>query len=49
MTEGRDEVEAAVDPVVHYVAAIETALVTQKALELIVDVLDYGTKTAADK
>lgn len=48
MTEGRDKVEAAVDPVVNNVAAIEATLVTQKTLKLIVDVLNYGTKTAMD-
>jgi hypothetical protein len=49
VTEGRDKVEAAVDPVVNNVAAIEATLVTQKTLKLIIDVLNYGTKTATDK
>lgn len=35
-----DEVEAAVDTVVHYVSSIETTLIRQVLLKLIVNVLD---------
>lgn len=48
MTKRRDEVEAAVDPVVHYVTAVQATLVPQKALKLIVDVLNDGTKTTKE-
>lgn len=40
-----DEVEAAVDPVVHYVSAVEATFVVEVALELVVDVGDDGAET----
>lgn len=39
MTERRNEVETAVNAIVHNIASIESALVAQKAFILLVDVL----------
>ena len=47
VSEGRDEVEAAVHPVVHYVSSVQAALIVEVSLKLIVDVLDDGLE--ADK
>lgn len=44
MSEWRDEVEAAVDAVIHDVSAVQAALVVQVALELVVDVGDDGVE-----
>lgn len=42
MSKRRYEVEAAVDPVVHYVSSVQSALIMEVPLKLIVDVLDDG-------
>jgi hypothetical protein len=44
MTKWRDEVEAAVDSIVDDVPAVQTALVPQESLVLVVDVLKNGTE-----
>lgn len=44
MPEGRDEVEAAVHPVVHDVPPVQPALVVQVPLKLLVDVGDDRLK-----
>lgn len=44
MSERRDEVEAAVDSIVHDVSAVQAALVVQVTLELIVDVRNDGVE-----
>lgn len=38
----RYEVEAAVNPVVHYVSSVQTTLIMKVSLKLIVNVLDDG-------
>lgn len=48
MTEGRDEVEAAVYAVVLDVLAVEAALVPEVLLELLVDVVSHWLPTAAE-
>ena len=45
MSGGVDEVKAAVYPAVHDVASVETALILQILLKLVVDVLNYCFKT----
>ena len=42
MSKGQDEVEAAVQPVVHNVPMVQAALVVQALLELLVNVGDDG-------
>lgn len=49
MAEWRDEVEAAVNSVVDDVPAVETALVVEVALKLVVDVADDGVETERGK
>lgn len=49
MPEGGDEIEAAVDPIVHDVPAVEAALVVEVALKLVVDVADDGAETGREK
>ena len=49
MTGGVDEVEAAVDAVVHYVPAVETTLVRQVLLKLTVYVADDGLEAVSMK
>ena len=49
VSEGRDEVEAAVDPVVHDVSPVQPALVVKVALKLVVDVLDDGLEAVAGR
>ncbi len=44
MSKWRDEVEAAVHPVIHYVSSVQPALIMEVSLELIVNVLDDGLK-----
>lgn len=44
----RDEVEAAVDTVIHDVSAVQAALVVQVALELVVDVGDDGVEAGKE-
>lgn len=46
MTEGRDEVEAAVHAVVLDVLAVQSALVSEVLLKLLVDVVCDGLPTA---
>jgi len=41
----RDKVEAAVNSVVYNITTVETAFIPQKALKLVIDVLNYGTET----
>lgn len=41
VSEGRYEVEAAVNAVVDDVTSVEAALVAEEPLELLIDVLDY--------
>lgn len=45
MAKGGDEIEAAVDPIVHNVSAIKAALIVEVALKLVVDVADDGAET----
>lgn len=40
MSEWRNEVKAAVHPVVHYVPSVQPTLIVEVSFELIVDVLD---------
>lgn len=49
MPEGGDEIEAAVDPIVHNVSAVKAALVVEVALKLVVDVADDGAETGREK
>lgn len=49
MPEGGDEIEAAVDPIVHNVSAVEAALVVEVALKLVVDVADDGAETGRER
>lgn len=49
MAEWRDEVETAVNSVVDDVPAVETALVVEVALKLVVDVADDGVETGRGK
>lgn len=49
MSEGRDEVEAAVDAIVHYVATVQSTFVAKKPFKLVVNVLDDGAKAAAQE
>ncbi len=49
MTQRGNEVEAAVHTVVHYVSAVESTLIMQVALKLVIDVGDNGVKTVQDK
>lgn len=49
VAERRDEVEAAVNSVVDDVPAVETALVVEVALKLVVDVADDGVETGGGK
>lgn len=44
MSKWRDEVEAAVHPVVHYVSSVQPTLIMEVPLKLIVNVLDDGLK-----
>lgn len=44
MSERRDEIEAAVDSIIHDVSAVQAALVVQVTLELIVDVRYDGVE-----
>lgn len=48
VAEGRDEVEAAVHPVVRDVASVQPALVAQEALKLVLDVLDDRLEAATE-
>lgn len=45
VSEWRDEVEAAVHPVVHDVPSVQPALIVKIALKLVVNVLDDGLET----
>lgn len=45
MSKRRNEVEAAMHSVVHYVSAIQPTLIMEVSFKLIVDVLDDGLKT----
>lgn len=45
VAEGGDKIEAAVDPIVNNVSAIEAALVVEVAFKLVVDVADDGAET----
>lgn len=45
MAEWRDEIEAAVNSVVHNVSTVETALVMEVALKLVINIADNGAKT----
>lgn len=47
--EGGDEIEAAVDPIVHNVSAVKAALVVEVALKLVVDVADDGAETGRER
>lgn len=49
MSERRDEVEAAVDAIIHDVSAVQAALVVQVTLELIVNVGDDGVEAENKK
>lgn len=49
MSERRDEVEAAVDAIIHDVSAVQAALVVQVTLELIVDVGNDGVEAEKQK
>lgn len=49
MSKWRDEVEAAVHSVVHYVSAIQPTLIMEVAFKLVVNVLDDGLKTVIEK
>lgn len=49
VSEWRYEVEAAVHPVVHDVSSVQSALITEVALELIIDVLDDRLKANMDE
>lgn len=49
MPEGGDEIEAAVDPIVHNVSAVKAALVVEVALKLVVDVADDGAETGRER
>ncbi|CAN8016817.1 unnamed protein product [Ixodes persulcatus] len=48
VAEGRDEVEAAVHPVVRDVASVQPTLVAQEALKLVLNVLDDRLEAAAE-
>lgn len=45
MAEWRDEIEAAVNSVVNNVSAIQTALIMEVTLKLVVNVADDGAET----
>lgn len=45
MSKRRNEVEAAMHSVVHYVSSIQPTLIMEVSFKLIVDVLDDGLKT----
>lgn len=47
VAERRDEVEAAVNSVVDDVSAVQTALIVEVALKLVIDVTDDGAETEA--
>lgn len=49
MAEGGDEIEAAVDPIINDVSAIEAALIMEVAFKLVVDVADDGAETGQEK
>ena len=49
VSEGRDEVEAAVDPVVYDMSPVQPALVVEVAFKLVVDVLDDGLEAVAER
>lgn len=49
VAKGGDEIEAAMDPIVHNVSAIKTALIVEVALKLVVDVADDGAETGWGK
>ncbi len=49
MTQRGNEVEAAVHTVVHNVPAVESTLIMQVALKLVIDVGDNGVKTVQEK
>lgn len=45
MSKWRYEVEAAVHSIVHYVSSVQSTLIMEVSLKLIVNVLDDGLKT----
>lgn len=45
MSKRRNEVEAAMHSVVHYVSSIQPTLIMEVSFKLIVDILDDGLKT----
>lgn len=49
VTQRGNEVEAAVHTVVHNVSAVESTLIMQVALKLVIDVGDNGVKTVQEK
>lgn len=49
VSEWRYEVEAAVHPVVHNVSSVQSTLVAEVALKLIIDVLDDSLKAYMSK
>lgn len=49
MSEGGDEVEAAVDSVVHDVSSVQPALIVEVALKLVINVLDNGFEAAMEE
>lgn len=44
VSERRDKVKAAMYSIIGDISAIQTALISEKSLELVVDVLNYGTE-----
>lgn len=44
-----DEVEAAMDSVVNYVATVEARLILQVALKLVIDITDDGLETGIER
>lgn len=49
MPEWRYEIEAAVHSVIHYVSSVQSALITEVPLKLIIDVLDDGLEADINK
>lgn len=49
VSQRRDKVETAVNSVVHDVPAVQTALIVQVALELIINILYDGLKAVREK
>lgn len=49
VAEGGDEIEAAVDPIVNDVSAVEAALVMEVTFKLVIDVADDGAETGPEQ